>query len=469
MRPSSIARRFAFIIAATALPFGVSPLAAQGPSRAELVKRLDSIAAAPVKNHAVAGMAVAVVKGRDTLLYKGYGYSDLENDVRVTPATVFRIGSITKQFTSSAVMQLVEQGKVGLDDDATKYLPNLKTHGQHILVRNLLNHTSGIPSYTDIGAPFANVSRLDLSHDSLYALVANDSLMFAPGSHFYYNNTGYYLLGVLLERITGKPYGEYLQEKLFAPNGLKATTYCSTDKLIPHRAQGYEKTETGFVNADYIGMNLPFAAGSLCSTVGDLVAWTKKLSTGGIVNASSYHEMTTPMHLTSGRPMNYGFGLTVDSLGDHLMISHGGGINGFISYLLDVPGDSLIVAVLSNTAPAPSDAVAASLARAVLGVPAPKRATPKEQPLSADERARYTGDYDQTMPDGRKRRVTISDENGQLVLRVGSQPPARLSYQGNATFIVGTGGRLVFDVAGGRATGFVMGGGARTLEAVRVP
>ena len=385
MRSSSIARRPALIVAIGAALCS-SPLGAQSPSRTELVKRLDSIAGAPVENHAVAGMAVAVVKGRDTLLYKGYGYSDLENGVRVTPATVFRIGSITKQFTSSAVMQLVAQGKINLDDDATKYLPNLKTHGQRILVRNLLNHTSGIPSYTDIGAPFANVARLDLSHDSLYALVANDSLMFTPGSHFYYNNTGYYLLGVLLERVTGKPYGEYLHEKLFAPNHLDATTYCSTDKLIPHRAQGYEKDKAGFVNADYIGMNLPFAAGSLCSTVGDLVAWTKKLSTGGIVNAASYHEMTTPMHLTSGRPMNYGFGLTVDSLGDHLMISHGGGINGFISYLLDVPQDSLIVAVLSNTAPAPSDAVAMSLARAVLGVPAPKPATPRSsrsQPMSA--------------------------------------------------------------------------------------
>src|SRR5439155_16678032 len=135
---------------------------------------------------------------------RGYGLADLENQLPVTPQTVFRIGSITKQFTSAAVMQLVEQGKINLDDDITKYLPTIPTHGRHVLVRHLLNHTSGIPSYTDIGPRFGEVMRLDLSHDSLIAIVAHDSLMFEPGTHFYYNNTGYFTLGMLLERVTGK-------------------------------------------------------------------------------------------------------------------------------------------------------------------------------------------------------------------------------------------------------------------------
>ena len=224
-------------------------LSAQVPSRPALIARIDSIAGAPVKAGTVAGMAVAVVKGHDTLLFKGYGLADLENQVAVTPQTVFRIGSITKQFTSSAVMQLVEQGKIGLDDDMTKYVPGFPTHGRKILVRYLLNHTSGIPSYTDVGPIFGKVMRLDLTRDSLIAIVAPDSLMFEPGTHFYYNNTGYFMLGMVLERVTGKKYGDYLAEQLFAPNGLSGTTYCDTRKLIPHRAQGYDRTPSGLRTA----------------------------------------------------------------------------------------------------------------------------------------------------------------------------------------------------------------------------
>jgi D-alanyl-D-alanine carboxypeptidase len=206
---------------------------AQTPSRAALVQRIDSIASRPTSTGNVAGMAVAVIKGRDTLLMKAYGMADLENQIAVTPQTVFRIGSVTKQFTSAAVMQLVEQGKVSLDDDMTKYIPSYPTRGRKILVRHLLNHTSGIPSYTDIGPRFGRVSRMDLARDSMVALIANDSLMFEPGSHVYYNNTGYYMLGMLIEKVTGKPYGDHLAERLFAPNGLNATYYCDTRRIIP--------------------------------------------------------------------------------------------------------------------------------------------------------------------------------------------------------------------------------------------
>src|SRR5689334_19448130 len=198
------------------LLLGTGPLMAQTPSRAALVQHLDSIAGAPVKSGAVAGMAVAFLKGRDTLLIKGYGMADLENQVPVTPQTVFRIGSVTKQFTSAAVMQFVEAEKVSLDDDMSKYIPKYPTRGRKILVRHLLNHTSGIPSYTDVGPVFGTVMRSDLSHDSLVAIIAPDSLMFEPGSHFYYNNTGYFMLGMLIEQVAGKPYGTYLEEKLFA-------------------------------------------------------------------------------------------------------------------------------------------------------------------------------------------------------------------------------------------------------------
>jgi len=443
---------------------------ARAQSRAALVARLDSIASAPVKSGSVTGLAVAVVKGRDTLLMRGYGLADLENQVPVTPQTVFRIGSITKQFTSAAVMQLVEQDKINLDDDITKYLPNVPAHGRRVLVRHLLNHTSGIPSYTDVGPRFATVMRLDLAHDSLVAIVARDSLMFEPGTHFYYNNTGYYVLGMLLEKVTGKPYGDYLAERLFTPNGLTSTMYCGTRRLIPHRAQGYERTSNGFVNADFISMDLPYAAGSLCSTVGDLVAWTGKLASGQIVAASSYREMTTPVRFATGRPMTYGFGLSADTLGGRRIISHGGGINGFTSQLTYVPQDSIVVAALGNTASEAPGVVANAIVRALLGLPTVAAQTPKELPLTAEERARYVGTYDQTRPDGTKRRIRILEENGQLMFRVDSARVGRLLSQGSHVFAIAApiGGRITFDVVNGAATGFVTLGG-RPLEAVRVP
>jgi CubicO group peptidase (beta-lactamase class C family) len=452
-----------------ALLLAVATAPALAQSRAALVARLDSIANAPVKAGNVAGLAVAVVKGRDTLLMRGYGFADLENRVPVTPKTVFRIGSITKQFTSSAVMQLVEQGKIGLDDDITKYLPNIPTHGRRVLVRHLLNHTSGIPSYTDVGPQFGRVMRMDLAHDSLLAIVADDSLMFDPGSHFYYNNTGYYILGMLLEKVTGSPYGEYLAKQLFTPLGLKGTTYCDTKRLIPNRAQGYDRGRDGFTNADYISMNLPYAAGSLCSTVEDLVSWTNQLAMGKVVSAASYREMTTPVRFTTGRPMTYGYGLSSDTIGAHRVISHGGGINGFVSQLTFLPQDSLVVSVLTNTAAATASIVADALVRTVIGAPIVAQAPPKDLALTADERARYVGDYDQTRPDGTKRRIRILDQNGSLMFQLDSARTARLMNQGANVFVVAQpiGGRLTFDVVDGRATGFFTSGG-RPLEAVKV-
>ena len=464
-------RTRALSFAVLALGSATSALESQS-SRTVMLARLDSIAAAPVKSGAVAGMAVAVVKGRDTLLYNGYGFADLENQVPVTPTTVFRIGSITKQFTSSVIMQLVEQHKLSLDDNITKYIPNFPTHGRTILVRHLLNHTSGIPSYTDVGPVFGRIMREDLSRDSLIGVVASDSLQFEPGTHMYYNNTGYFMLGMIIEKITGQKYGAFLEANLFKNAGLSNTIYCDARRLIPRRAQGYDKAPTGLVNTDYLSMELPFAAGSLCSTVGDLVSWTRQLSSGRVVSDASYRAMTTPVVLPSGRRMTYGYALVSDTMSGYRVIGHGGGINGFISYLLQAPQDSVIVAVLSNTSPAPSQTVANDLLRAVLGLPAPP-APPaiKALPLSTSERARYVGEYVLTMPDGSHQSIQIGETLDHLTLVRGPrEQPIELRNQGNHVFVATDGNRFAFDVTGERATGFVLGpaGGSRSLEAVRV-
>jgi D-alanyl-D-alanine carboxypeptidase len=460
----------ATVSAAAVVAVGIVQSAnAQQLSRAALVHKIDSIASVPAKSGAVAGMAVAVVRGHDTLLMKGYGFSDLENHVTVTPATVFRIGSVTKQFTSSAIMNLVQQGKLSLDDNITKYLPQVPTHGRTITIRELLNHTSGIPNYTDVPMGLGTVMREDISHDSLVALVKNDSLQFEPGSHFYYNNTGYFILGMLIEKISGKPYPEYLNENLFKPNGLSATTYCDTRRIIPHRAQGYQRGRGGLENSDFISMELPYAAGSLCSTVGDLVAWSVKLNRGGIVTPASFALMTTPVTLTSGRPMPYGFGLMPDTIAGHRVIQHGGGINGFISHVMYLPQDSLAIVVLSNSSPAPSEPTANAIARVVIGAPPIAPTKPKDLPLPAAERAQYVGNYTLTMPDGSPHPVQILEESGALVASIDGEK-TKLQYQGGHLFFAPGQGRIGFDVANGAVTGFVLNpGGVRPFEAVRTP
>jgi CubicO group peptidase (beta-lactamase class C family) len=441
-------------------------------SRDVIARATDSLANAAIKNGPLAALSIAVVRGRDTIVMKGYGFADMENEVPATAQTIYRIGSVTKQFTSAAIMRLVEEGKLSLDDDVTKYVPNAPVQGRRVPVRLLLNHTSGIPSYTDIGPVFGRHIRTDLTRDSLLALVRSDSLQFEPGRHFYYNNTGYYLLGMIIEKVTGKKYGDYLNETFFTPNNLSSTMYCSVSPIIKKRAQGYDRTPGGLVNAAYISMDLPYAAGSLCSSVGDLVAWTRLLHSGKIVNATSFQAMTTPVKLPVPRPMSYGFGLVSDTLGSHRRIQHGGGINGFISSLAHYPNDSLTIVVLANTSPAPSDQLADDIARIAFGMPArTPPARPADLPIAAEEFARLAGNYRLGWPDGKRRPTRVYQENGQLMIQIEGQPAIKLMKQAdpNTFVITGQPGRVRFDVANGTVTGFVIERGARSLEAVRVP
>ena len=217
-------------------------------------------------------MAVAVVKGRDTLLMKGYGMADIENQVPVTPQTVFRIGSVTKQFTSAAVMQLVEAEKVSLDDDMSKYIPKYPTRGkQDSRAASAQSHLG----HSELYRRRSRIRHRDAAPTSATIRSSRSSrpirCMFEPGAHFYYNNTGYFMLGMLIEQVAGKPYGTYLEEKLFAPNGLASHDLLRHAAHHPERAHGYDRAPTGLVNASFLSMDLPYAAGSLCSTV--VISW----------------------------------------------------------------------------------------------------------------------------------------------------------------------------------------------------
>src|SRR5437868_163680 len=268
----------------------------QGTHRSDpmTVRRtVDSLAKAFLAAREAPGVSIVVDRGRYTLISEGYGLADMESSVPATPHSVYRIGSITKQFTAAAVMQQVEAGRVRIDDSIGAYLPSLPARWRQATVRQLLNHTSGIPSYTDLGPRWLKRIGEPMSPDSLVALTANDSLTFAPGTGWRYDNSGYVVLGMLVEKVTGKPYAQYLKERLFAPLGLSETMYCSNGPIIPHRAQGYGKDSSGWRNAAFIDMSQPFSAGALCSSALDLARWNQALAGGRVVSAASYQLMTT--------------------------------------------------------------------------------------------------------------------------------------------------------------------------------
>jgi CubicO group peptidase (beta-lactamase class C family) len=330
---------------------------------------VDSLARAELENAPAAALTIGVVKGADTLVWKGYGFADLENEVRATTETVYRIGSITKQFTSSAIMRLVEKGTISLDDPITKHLPDFPLQGHDVRMRHLLNHTSGIRSYTGIGPVFWQKSRLDLTDEELIALFENEPFDFAPGEKYAYNNSAYYLLGVILTKLGARAYGDYMAETMFEPLGLHHTLYCHEKEIVPHRARGYAFEDGRLWNAAPISMNPPGAAGALCSTIGDLVTWTSLLASGRVVTPASYQAMTTPGTLNGGGKLGYGYGLGVGDLAGHRRIAHSGGINGFVAQLARYPADDLTIVVLANAESARAGTIETLIARKVLALP----------------------------------------------------------------------------------------------------
>ncbi|MGI8510741.1 MAG: serine hydrolase domain-containing protein [Gemmatimonadaceae bacterium] len=380
MSCSGLTRHTARILTAVGLAITATALPAQTPSAAAVEAFADSAAAAALQNGPLPSLSIAVVHGSQTLLKKAYGYTDLENGVVATPASVYRIGSDTKQFTAAAIMRLVEEGKLHLDDDVRPFFPNFPFGDRHVTVRQLLTHTAGVANYTMHLPAF---QRETLSHDSLLAKIYDKPFDFEPGTSYRYSNTGYYMLGMIVEKLSGRPYKDYLQQEFLTPLGLDKTYYCSVEPLIMHRAQGYGVRDGKFVNADYIDMDLPFAAGSICSTPSDLVKWSEALQSGKVVSAASYRQMSTPGTLNGGTPSKagYGFGLAISDVGGHREVAHGGSINGFSASVATFPNDSLYVVVLTNMLSAPGaqqmQAVAQGLSRFALGLPPAPPATPR--------------------------------------------------------------------------------------------
>ncbi|MEM5551502.1 serine hydrolase [Pseudoalteromonas neustonica] len=298
---------------------------------------------------------ILVAKQGKVIFEKSYGYANFEWDIKHTPNTKFRIGSITKQFTAMLTLQLVQDGKVELDKPIATYLPDYRPDtAQQITVRQLLNHTSGLTNYTQANNFRQNYSRNPYSVDEFIKLLCSDDLLFEPGSKFRYSNSGYFLLGAIIEKASGKTYQQLLQTNILTPLGMSDSGYDSSSNIIKYRASGYNNNLDGYTNTAYLDMSIPYAAGSMYSTARDLVKWDQALYTNKLLN----NELKSQMYTTSTQ-RNYALGWEVNQLktqkyGKPLtQIQHGGGINGFNAFISRIAEEQLLVVILNNTGGAP--------------------------------------------------------------------------------------------------------------------
>ncbi len=413
---------------------------------ATTAEAIDAMLAKAIPADGPGAVVIAVKDGR-TVFRKAYGMANLELGVPLSPGSVFRLGSITKQFTAVAVLMLAEEGKLALSDPITKFLPDYPAQGHVITIEHLLNHTSGIRSYTDIPGYMNARIRADLTTQELVEAFAREPMDFAPGERWQYNNSGYVLLGAVIEKASGKKYGEFVAEKIFRPLGMKATAYGDDGPILPKRASGYSRDGETVVNARYLSMTQPHAAGGLVSTVDDLAAWDAALSTERLVKEASLEKAWTPAVTRDGKPTRYGFGWGVSTFRGARALEHGGGIFGFSTYGIRLPDEKVYVAVLANSDSPKADPgmLGKRIAALLIGRP-----FPAQVPVPVDPKvlARWTGVY--RFDPQTTRTVTV--EGGKLFsqrvggprLEVKPSSETEFFYEGSLTrleFVAGPDGR----------------------------
>jgi len=408
---------------------------------------IDKIVLEAINTGKVAGISIGIAYGKNKTYYKGFGKVDLEFDVLTPDNAIYEIGSVTKQFTAAGILKLAEQGKIDMDADIRNYLKDYDTQGYFIPVKRLLDHTSGIKGYTEM--PSARPLFVqDLPRDSLVALFEAHPFDFPPGEQMIYNNSAYFLAGLIIEEVTKQSYEDYVQENFFQPAGMVSSRYCSEKAIWKNRAHGYDTDDkTGeMIRKGFIMHSVPYAAGSLCSTVRDLVMWNQALHKGDIVSRSVYEEMITPGRLNDGTILRYAKGLSLAKVAGRKAIHHGGGINGFLSQSLYFPEEDLTIVVLANTAgPISPSELAENIAIKVLGSVAEEKIS---LDLSKNEIQKLAKVYS-GVSRGRKVNVEIAIDGNNLTYHVKNaekkqgeayssakdqSEPKTLVYSGNGIF-----------------------------------
>jgi CubicO group peptidase (beta-lactamase class C family) len=347
--------------------------------------KIDDYVTAQIKQLHIPGASIAIARDGHITKAQGYGFANLELRSPATKETVYEIGSTSKQFTATAIMMLVEEGKVRLDDTITKYFPEAPQTWRAITIRHLLTHTSGIQNHVAV-PHWLDVFKTNLafetapSRDALLKMFFKLPLEFQPGETWAYDNTGYYLLGIIIEKASGKSYWQFLDERIFKPLGMNATRSTDPQPIVRNRASGYEWKNDHFENRPVLLPAIAFSAGSLLSTVEDMAKWDAALYTEKLLKKSSLVQMWTPVATNDGAaaPSNYGFGWFIDSYHGHRLVQHSGGTPGFSSVIYRFIDDKLTIIFLTNHADRILDELAVDLAG--ICVPALKRADANTDP-----------------------------------------------------------------------------------------
>ncbi|MDT0627945.1 serine hydrolase [Alteromonas sp. W364] len=349
------------------------------------------------------GAAALVAIDGEVVYEKGFGLANIELNVPIKPEMVFEIGSITKQFTAVAILMLVEEGKLSLDDEITKFLPHYPTKGHTITLHHLLTHTSGIKSYTSMES-WTKLWRQDLSPLELINIFKDEPMDFEPGEQFLYNNSAYFILGYVIEKASGLTYQDYIHKEIFEPVGMTSSYYGSAQTIIPNRASGYQQTDK-IINAEYLSMSQPYAAGSLMSTVHDLFKWNQAIRSNQLINQASTEKAFTNYELNNGEKVGYGYGWFLSEINGSSTKEHGGGIFGYVTNSIYLPEENVFVAVLSNTDFNGPGFVSTKMAAIAIDKPYPEFSD--DVSVDTDELASLVGVYD--FDDGATRFITMHD------------------------------------------------------------
>lgn len=307
-------------------------------------RQVDSLVNAEMKSQRIPGLSLVVVRDGKIEYVKGYGYSNLEHKVLVKPETIFQAGSVGKQFTAFAVMLLVQDGKMSLDDKLTKYFPDAPSGWDSITVRNLLNHTSGFGDYTN------NLNyRANYTEDSLYKEFKKRPLIFKAGEKQRYSNMGYATLGIIMSKAAGKFYGDYLKERVFMPLGMTTARIITEEDIIPNRAAGYRLLNDSIKNQEWVSPTLNTTAdGSMYVTALDMAKWEAGLNAGKLLKKEYYDMMWAPTQLKDGKIEPYGFGWSMDSVNGKLILEHNGSWQGFECTIKRYPEKKIAVVAFAN-------------------------------------------------------------------------------------------------------------------------
>ncbi len=352
------------------------------------------------------GAAILVARGEDILYQKGMGLANVELRVPMEPDMVFQIGSITKQFTAISILMLMEQGKLKLEDDITRYIPDYPTYGKPISIHHLLTHTSGIKNYTSL-QKWTKVWRQDFTPEELIKFFRDEPMDFAPGENFVYSNSDYIILGFIIEKASGQTYESFVENELFKPLGMNSSYYGHATEIIPRRASGYQR-DREYQNAEYLSMTQPYAAGSLMSTVKDLYTWNRALHQYRLVKKESLEKAFTNYTLPNGKRINYGYGWSLNEINGSKTLEHNGGIFGFVADAVYLPVEDVFVAIFANCDCMTDQTLAQRIAALTIGKPIPQAKDAIQ--LSAADLEPYVGVYD--FDDSATRIITL--EGNQL-------------------------------------------------------